>query len=119
MVEDDANLQRAIRAALEKAGFVVATMGTGESAVHWSSQVQPHAVLLDLMLPDTNGQAVAGELRKRYGEGIPIVLVSGMERLALRSIAQQIGAFEFVSKPFILSELVDTVRRCVAEPDQA
>ena len=40
-------------------------------------------------------------------------LVSGMERLALREVARQIGAFDFLSKPFVVSELVDTVRRSV------
>ncbi len=102
-----------MRAVLEKAGFVVAATSTGEDAVHWSSQLQPHVVLLDLMLPDTNGQAVADAIRARFGPSIPIVLVSGMERLALRDVAQSIGAFDFLSKPFVVSELVDAVRRSV------
>jgi DNA-binding response OmpR family regulator len=111
VVEDDLNLQRAIRAGLERAGFVVATAATGEGAVHWSSQVQPHVILLDLMLPDTDGRAVADAVRDLYGPQIPIVLVSGIQRLTLRNVAREIGAFDFVTKPFVLSELVETVRR--------
>ncbi|HLG70520.1 MAG TPA: response regulator transcription factor [Chloroflexota bacterium] len=116
VVEDDANLQRAIRTGLERAGFIVATAGTGEGAVHWSSQVQPHAILLDMMLPDTDGRSVAAAIRERYGAQVPIVLVSGIQRLALRSIARDIGAFDYLTKPFVLSELVETVRRSIDQP---
>lgn len=115
IVEDDPNLQRAMTRALERAGFVVAGMSTAHDAVHWSSQVQPHVVLLDLMLPDAHGRSVAEAIRGRYGADIPIVLVSGTDRVALRTTAEQIGAFDFLTKPFVLSQLVETVRRSVAE----
>jgi len=44
------------------------------------------------------------------------VLVSGIQRLALRSIARDIGAFDYLTKPFVLSELVETVRRSIDQP---
>jgi CheY-like chemotaxis protein len=109
IVEDDAILQRVMRAALEGVGLRVELAATGHAALEIARRQPPRLVLLDWLLPDMVGSNVAAELRAGCGAECPIVFVSAAP--SLRQKAAACGANAYLAKPFDLYALLDVVER--------
>src|SRR5688500_11405996 len=104
VVEDDTELRNFLRLALEEEGLRVEVAADGREAIGWVSEHRPKVVVLDWMLPDMDGAAIARHIKAVHGEGVPIVLLTADSHTSNK--AAQIGAFAFMPKPFDLDELL-------------
>lgn len=108
IVDDEEALARAVRHALEREGYHVAVCDTGAAAEKLAASWRPDVILLDLGLPDADGRDVARRIRAE--DGVPIIMVTGRGDEADRVVGLEIGADDYVVKPFSLAELVARVR---------
>lgn len=109
VVEDEPQLALGLKDALEFEGFRVLTCGTGREAVVLAKTERPHAVLLDLMLPDINGYQVCQEIRRSDGF-VPILMLTAKSQEADKIRGLDAGADDYVTKPFSVGELVARLR---------
>jgi DNA-binding response OmpR family regulator len=109
VVEDEPQLALGLKDALEFEGFRVATCGTGREGVALAKSERPHAVLLDLMLPDINGYQVCEEIR-RTDPLVPILMLTAKSQEADKIRGLDAGADDYVTKPFSVGELVARIR---------
>lgn len=114
-VEDEQDLSSLVRFHLEHAGFLVETAETGRAAIQSVSRHRPDLILLDLMLPDIDGFGVCEILRRSAATAtIPIVMVTAWASNDARDIGLELGALDYVRKPFSPNELVNRVQRLLA-----
>ncbi len=109
VVEDEPHIALGLKDALEFEGFRVVTAGTGKEGVQVARQERPHAVLLDLMLPDVNGYQVCEDLR-RYDAFMPIIMLTARSQEADKIRGLDVGADDYVTKPFSVGELIARIR---------
>jgi DNA-binding response OmpR family regulator len=105
VVEDDRSIAEPLVAGLERQGFVVAWVRTGADALN---AAESDLVLLDLGLPDLDGQVVCRRLRER--SAVPIVVVTARSDEIERVSLLEMGADDYVVKPFGFRELVARIR---------
>ena len=108
IVEDEPELARLVRSYLEKAGFTVSTAGRGDTGLRQWEQTQPDLVLLDLNLPGMDGLDVAREIRRRANT--PIIMLTARVEETDRLVGLELGADDYISKPFSPKEVVARVR---------
>src|SRR6202030_2620481 len=108
IVEDEPEIIRLVRDYLERAGFDVMTATTGADALREFTRRRPDLVILDLTLPETDGLDVARAIR-RAGE-VPIIMLTARTEEADRVAGLELGADDYVTKPFSARELVARVR---------
>jgi DNA-binding response OmpR family regulator len=109
VVEDEPQLALGLKDALEFEGFKVVTCGTGREGAQLARTERPHAVLLDLMLPDINGYQVCEEIR-RSDAIVPILMLTAKSQEADKIRGLDAGADDYVTKPFSVGELVARIR---------
>lgn len=109
IVDDEPQLLRALVLNLRNRGYDVVTATTGGDAVEQVAGLPPDVVLLDLGLPDRDGLAVIGELRRRE-PGLPIVVLSARSGSRDKVAALDLGAADYVTKPFDMNELIARLR---------
>jgi len=118
LVDDDRGLREILEVALTSEGYEVIAARDGLAALDAIEQIIPAVVLLDWMMPRMDGPSFAAELDRRgLRARIPILLLTAANGAAMR--AAQIQADAFLSKPFELPELLDTIDRlthCGARP---
>lgn len=105
MVEDDPTISGPLAEGLEREGFVVSVVGTGQAAL---AAELPDLVLLDLGLPDLEGRVVCQRLRER--SDVPIVVLTARSDEIDRVVLLELGADDYVVKPFGFRELVARIR---------
>jgi DNA-binding response OmpR family regulator len=105
VVDDDPTVSDVVRRYLERAGYAVTLAGDGPGALAAYSRDQPDLVVLDLMLPGIDGLEVCRRLRTR-ADGVPIVMLTALGEEADRVLGLQLGADDYVTKPFSPRELV-------------
>ena len=108
VVEDDALIASLIDRYLRRAGFRVAIAGDGMTGLRMIRELSPALVVLDLMLPELDGRAIAS-LARQEGE-LPIIMVTALGTTAERVSGLDSGADDYLAKPFAPSELVARVR---------
>jgi DNA-binding response OmpR family regulator len=108
LVEDDERLARLTARYLQQQGIGVTCVGDGISAVREASQGVYDAILLDLMLPGRDGVEVCRMIRAELD--VPIIMVTAREEEADRVLGLEIGADDYVAKPFSSRELLARVR---------
>ena len=99
VADDDPTARLLMQAALGKTGFEVSVAEDGEQALQAFAHTTFDMVLLDVDMPRLDGYAVCRELRRRCGEALPIVMVTGMDDPASIEAAFDAGATDFVAKP--------------------
>ena len=104
LVEDEYKLRELLRSYLEREGLVVLSTGSGAEALSFSENSRVDLVVLDLGLPDIAGTEVARELRSR--SDVPIVILTAMSAEKDRIAGLELGADDYVTKPFSPRELV-------------
>ncbi|HSD78077.1 MAG TPA: response regulator transcription factor [Solirubrobacteraceae bacterium] len=109
LVEDDAKLVRALRRGLEREGYAVDPAGTGDEALGMLAVSQYDAVVLDVMLPGTDGFAVCEALRAE-GRGTPVLMLTARTDIADRIRGLDAGADDYLVKPFDFGELLARLR---------
>jgi DNA-binding response OmpR family regulator len=116
VIEDDEAIGALVGAYLERAGFDVVRECTGEGGLAAAAREELRFVVLDLALPDADGLELCRQLR---GDGdVPILILSARDEEADRIIGLELGADDYVTKPFSPRELVARVRAVLrrAEP---
>jgi two-component system KDP operon response regulator KdpE len=108
IVEDDPSLNAVLAATLQAAGYRPVKARTAAVGLRWFAHYAPDIVLLDLGLPDRDGLAVIGEIRSR--SAIPIVVLSARGAEAVKVQALDLGADDYVQKPFGVDELLARLR---------
>jgi DNA-binding response OmpR family regulator len=118
VVDDDVNVRDVVRRYLEHAGYRVELADNGEQALRIAEDAEPDLVVLDLMLPGIGGLEVCRRLRQR-GQ-VPVVMLTARGEEDDRIAGLQLGADDYVAKPFSPRELVlrvtSVLRRANAEP---
>ncbi|MBT9289666.1 response regulator [Prosthecodimorpha staleyi] len=108
VVDDEPQIQRFLKPALEASGFEVVQALDGRSAIKAVAMAAPDAVVLDLGLPDCDGKDVIRQVRA-FSQ-VPIVVLSARDREVEKVTALDLGADDYVSKPFGISELLARLR---------
>ena len=108
VVDDEQSYRDALRIALEREGFRVEVAADGAEALERFDASRPQLVLLDVMLPRISGVDVCRELRTR--SQVPIIMVTARNAEIDAVVGLEVGADDYVTKPFRLRELVARVR---------
>jgi two-component system KDP operon response regulator KdpE len=117
VVDDEPAIQRFLKPALEANDYEVATATTVGEALRWIAKQPPDVVVLDLGLPDGDGKDVIRQVRQ--WSDVPIVVLSAREREAEKIEALDLGADDFVNKPFGVGELMARLRTALRHRNQA
>jgi two-component system KDP operon response regulator KdpE len=108
VVDDEPQMHRFLRPALEAAGYGVERADTAAEGLRLAASRSPDAVLLDLGLPDMDGQALLTRLRAF--SAVPVIVLSARDREADKVAALDGGADDYVEKPFGVAELLARIR---------
>jgi DNA-binding response OmpR family regulator len=117
VVDDEPKILEVVRDYLNDAGFSVTTAADGRSALDLARAVGPDLVVLDLGLPGVDGLDVARELRRR--SAVPIIMLTARGDELDRVLGLELGADDYLVKPFSPRELVARVRAVLRRADQA
>lgn len=109
IIEDDETLRGVLEMGLSSEGYRVLTADNGRDGIRLAAEEAPHLVLLDVALPGLNGFDVCRELRHK-GFNAPIMMVTGKTDEVDRVVGLEIGADDYLTKPFGRRELVTRVR---------
>ncbi|CAM3312311.1 Alkaline phosphatase synthesis transcriptional regulatory protein PhoP [Klebsiella spallanzanii] len=117
IAEDDANIRQGLVDALSREGYTLIAAPDGGAALTLYHREMPDFVLLDIMMPEMDGYSVCREIR-RHNEHIPIVFLSAKDEEIDRVVGLELGADDYISKPFGIHELrarIKTIaRRCLS-----
>ena len=108
VVDDEPQIQRFLRVALMAAGYGVLTAETGSAALRLVANGAPEIILLDLGLPDMDGKEVLRSIRQF--SNAPVIVVSARDREGEKIEALDLGADDYVEKPFAIGELMARLR---------
>jgi two-component system, OmpR family, response regulator len=108
VVDDEADLAGVLAYALGSAGFDVTVVSNASSALSSAERLAPDIILLDVMLPDVDGFTLLPQLRNVTGS--PVIFLSARARRADRKRGIQLGASDYVTKPFDMEDLVARMR---------
>lgn len=121
LVDDEVSIQRSLAPLLQSHGYDVEIAGTGQLALKAAADHPPDLVVLDLGLPDLDGTEVCRRLREE--SKVPIIILSARDREADKVRALDLGADDFVTKPFgpdeLLARIRVALRRVMAAGDEA
>jgi len=108
VIDDEPPIHRFLRPALEASGYVVLCADTGAAALHQIANAAPDLIVLDLGLPDMDGKEVLAKARNFTK--VPIIILSARDREAEKIAALDLGADDYVEKPFAIGELLARMR---------
>ena len=117
VVDDEPQILRFLRPALTAAGYDVVTAETAEAAIKGIATVAPDLVILDLGLPDRDGKDVIVEVRA--WSKVPIIVLSARDREAEKVAALDLGADDYINKPFGISELMARIRAALRHKSES
>lgn len=109
IVDDERNLVEGLRFNLELEGYDVESAFDGHEAIHKASESPPSLMLLDVMMPEVSGLKVLETLRER-GNRTPIILLTAKSQPEDKVLGLELGADDYVTKPFGLPELLARIR---------
>src|SRR5215470_6713291 len=111
IVDDDPDIQRLVTYNLSQAGFQVTTASSGRTALETVQEHPPDLIILDIMMPDIDGMEVCRTLRQRESSRrIPIIMLTARGEEIDRVVGFELGADDYVMKPFSPRELVLRVK---------
>jgi len=121
VVDDEEHIVELARLYLSREGYTVDSEGDGSKALARFTQLKPDLVVLDIMLPGTDGLTICREIRKQ--SQVPIIMLTARDEVTDKVVGLELGADDYLTKPFHPQELVARakalLRRTKAEPDQA
>jgi len=111
LIEDDSDLFALLKYNLEKEGFSLVGQQTGKGAIELCRQMRPDLILLDIMLPDSDGLDICKGIRKDPElAATPIIFLTARASETDRIVGLEIGANDYVVKPFFVRELIARVK---------
>ena len=118
IVDDQEELLRGLAVNFRREGYAVLTATSGETALGLASREAPDVIVLDVMMPGMNGLDVCRELRRR-GIETPIIMLTARGEEIDRVVGLEVGADDYLTKPFSLRELLARVRARLRRRPQA
>ena len=119
VVEDDPDLGDTIVTFLKEEGLDAKLARDGDQAMRLVDQLSPAVMILDLMMPRRDGFSVLRELRADGRiSNLPVIVVTAIFGLSERLYATELGAADYVTKPFELNELIERVRNVLASRNE-
>ena len=115
IVDDETTIVQSLRYNLERSGFTVVAAGDGRSAVALASSEQPDLIILDIMLPLLDGIEACKEIRKT--SSVPIIMLTAKDQEFDKVLALELGADDYVTKPFSLGEIIARVKARLRRSD--
>ncbi|OLO29008.1 DNA-binding response regulator [Alkalihalophilus pseudofirmus] len=109
VVEDDESISDIISYSLRKEGYFVKCAFTGEEAYSLMESMQPNLILLDVMLPDTNGFDICKQIVQNYPH-LPIIMLTARNDIVDKILGLELGADDYITKPFDIRELLTRVK---------
>ena len=108
LVDDEPSIRKMLLHALEREGFQVHAVEDGEEALEAFGAYEPHLIILDIMLPKIDGTEVCRRIRSQ--SDVPIIMLTAKDDEIDRVVGLELGADDYVTKPFAVRELVARVR---------
>jgi len=109
VVDDENSISELIATSLKFVGFDVRTAASGAQALQIAEEFKPHALILDVMLPDQNGFEVCRQIRSE-GQNVGVLFLTAKDSVEDKIAGLTIGGDDYVTKPFSLEELVARLR---------
>jgi two-component system KDP operon response regulator KdpE len=117
VIDDEAQIQRFLKPALAASGYDVLTAENGRQALHLIATAAPDVIVLDLGLPDMDGKEVLAQARS-FSQ-VPIIVLSARDREAEKIAALDLGADDYVEKPFAIGEFLARLRAALRHAAKA
>ncbi|HVA38860.1 MAG TPA: response regulator transcription factor [Candidatus Dormibacteraeota bacterium] len=117
VVDDEVSIVRTLRFNLERNGYEVCTAGDGRTAVSMAASEQPDLVILDIMLPVLDGIEACKQIRRI--SSVPIIMLTAKDQEIDKVLALELGADDYVTKPFSLHEFLARVKARLRRNDGA
>ena len=118
VIDDDLEIQRAVRRTLEPAGYEIVTAKDGGIAMEIFRTTEPALIVLDLRLPGKSGRDLCREIRNE-STSVPILVLSAISEETERVLLLELGADDYMTKPFSPRELSAWVRAAMARLKKA
>jgi DNA-binding response OmpR family regulator len=112
VIEDDPRIQKALVRLFSSEGYQVQVEGEGQGGLAASRKAQPAAVVLDLMLPGINGRELCRMMKESQPE-VPVIILSAVSEVADKVLLLELGADDYVTKPFSPRELLARVEAAI------
>ncbi|MBI5623128.1 MAG: response regulator transcription factor [Elusimicrobia bacterium] len=116
IIDDDAHLRESLAEVLELEGFECHQAGTAQSGIDAAIKLGPDAVIMDIQLPDSSGFQICSTLRKRSKTTILIMMTGRFLSSEEKKQGFELGADEYITKPFDLTELTARLRQLLSRP---
>src|SRR6478735_8796584 len=111
LIEDDSDLFALLKYNLEKEGFALTGLQTGRGALELCRDIRPDLILLDIMLPDSDGLDICTAIRKDPElAATPVIFLTARASETDRIVGLEIGANDYVVKPFFVRELIARIK---------
>ena len=111
LIEDDSDLFALVKYNLEKEGFAMAGSQTGKGALELCRRERPDLIILDIMLPDSDGLEICKGLRNHSELGnVPIIFLTARVSETDRILGLELGANDYIVKPFFIRELIARIK---------
>lgn len=117
IVDDDPNISELLRLYFDKDGFSVVNCQDGDQAIELFNQASPDIVILDLMLPGRDGYDVLRDIRRV--SNVPIIMLTARGETLDKVVGLELGADDYVQKPFDPKELLARVKAVLRRSDQS
>eukprot|EP01041_Mallomonas_annulata_P032871 gene32871-55419_t len=118
VADDDAAIRTVINQALARAGYEVRTTGQAATLWTWAAQGLGDLIITDVVMPDGNAFDLLPRI-KRVRPELPIIVMSAQNSLITAVNAAEVGAFEYIPKPFDLDDMTSAARRALSRPADA
>ena len=110
LVEDDANIAKALAIRLKHHGYVTSVASDAVTAVEMAVKTEPDLALLDISIPAGNGFTVAERIQSLLPKSTPLIFLTASKKPGLRKKAQELGAAAFFQKPYDAANVLEAVK---------
>jgi two-component system OmpR family response regulator len=110
LVDDDDSLRTLLRVTLPKDGFEIVEARDGQEALDLLASAVPDVVVLDWKMPERSGEEVLADVKRRH-PALPVIVLTAEIESRHRSVAESLGADEFLTKPFSPLQLLGAIER--------
>ncbi len=115
VAEDEPMLLKTIELKLRKEGYEVIATADGRDAIAKLTESEPDMVITDIMMPYASGLEIVSIVRQQIKRKIPIIILSAMEQEKVVMEAFELGADDYITKPFSLNELAIRVKKLMSQ----
>jgi DNA-binding response OmpR family regulator len=115
VVDDERGIVSTLKISLESDNYIVIEAYTGDGAIRKARKEAPDLILLDIMLPDMTGYEICNRIRKDpLTKSIPVIMLTGMSGAADKMAGLDLGADDYITKPFDLNEIKVKIHNALA-----